>query len=73
MGLEGLTADLFIYARAKGAFVGTTLKGGHIAVMNKANEAYYGRPVKPTDILVEKTVSNPQAQELRTAMAEAMR
>lgn len=73
MGLEGLTADLFIYARAKGAFVGTTLKGGHIALMSKANEAYYGRPVKPTDILVEKTVSNPQAQELRTAMAEAMR
>jgi hypothetical protein len=40
--------------------------------MNKANEAYYGRPVKPTDILMEKTVSNPQAQALRTSMAEAM-
>jgi lipid-binding SYLF domain-containing protein len=73
MGLEGLTADLFVYARAKGAFVGTAVKGGHIAVADKANQAYYGRPVKPTDILVERTVSNPQAQELRTAMAEAMR
>jgi lipid-binding SYLF domain-containing protein len=73
MGLEGLTADLFVYARAKGAFVGTAVKGGHIAVMDEANQAYYGRPVKPTDILVEKTVSNPQAQDLRTAMAEAMR
>jgi lipid-binding SYLF domain-containing protein len=73
MGLEGLTADLFIYARAKGAYVGTAVKGGHIAVLDKANQAYYGKPVKPTDILVDKTVSNPQAQELRTAMAEAMR
>jgi hypothetical protein len=73
MGLEGLTADLFVYARAKGAFVGTAVKGGHIAVADKANQAYYGKPVKPTDILVERTVSNPQAQELRTAMAEAMR
>lgn len=73
MGLEGLTADLFIYARAKGAYVGTAVKGGHIAVMDKANQAYYGRSVKPTDILVDKTVSNPQAQDLRTAMAEAMR
>lgn len=73
MALEGLTADLFVYARAKGAFVGTAVKGGRIAVSDKANQAYYGKPVKPTDILVERTVSNPQAQELRTAMAEAMR
>jgi lipid-binding SYLF domain-containing protein len=73
MGLEGLTADLFIYARAKGAYVGTAVKGGHIAVMDKANQAYYGKPVKPTDILVDRTVSNPQAEDLRTAMAEAMR
>lgn len=72
MALEGLTADLFVYAHAKGAFVGTALKGGRIAVMDKANQAYYGRPVKPNDILVEKIVSNPHAQELRTAMAEAM-
>jgi SH3 domain-containing YSC84-like protein 1 len=73
MGLEGLTADLFVYARSKGAFVGTAVKGGHIAVMDKANHAYYGRPVKPTDILVEKTINNPHAQALRDAMAEAMR
>ena len=73
MGLEGLTADLFVYARAKGAFVGTAVKAGRIAVMDKANQAYYGRPVKPTDILVEKTVSNPQAQDLRDAVAQGMR
>jgi len=65
-----LTADLFVYTRAKGAFVGTALKGGRIAVAEKSNQAYYGRPVKPTDILVEKTVSNPQAQALRTAVTE---
>lgn len=71
--LEGLTADLFVYTRAKGAFVGTALKGGRIAVMDKANQAYYGKPVKPTDILVMGTVNNPHAQELRTAMVELMR
>ena len=68
--LEGLKADLFVYTRAKGAFIGSALKAGRIAVAEKSNHAYYGRPVKPTDILVEKTVSNPQAQGLRTAMAE---
>jgi lipid-binding SYLF domain-containing protein len=72
-GLEGLTADLFVYTRAKGAFAGTAIKGGYIAVADKANKAYYGKPVKPTDILVERTVSNPQAEELRTAVAELMR
>ena len=50
-GLEGLTADLFVYTRAKGAFAGTAIKGGYIAVSDKANKAYYGKPVKPTDIL----------------------
>ena len=72
-GLEGLTADLFVYTRAKGAFAGTAIKGGYIAVSDKANKAYYGKPVKPTDILVERTVNNPQAEELRTAVAELMR
>lgn len=72
-GLEGLTADLFVYTRAKGAFVGTALKGGRIAVAEKSNQAYYSRPVKPTDILVEKTASNPHAQDLRKAVAELMR
>jgi lipid-binding SYLF domain-containing protein len=71
--LEGLTADLFVYTRAKGAFVGTSLKGGRIAVAEKSNQAYYGRPVKPTDIVVEKTVSNPHAQGLRTAVAELIK
>jgi lipid-binding SYLF domain-containing protein len=73
MALEGLTADLFVYTRAKGVFIGTALKGGHIAVAEKANASYYGRPVKPTDILIEKTVSNPHAQALRQAVAELMR
>ncbi|MGH7218913.1 MAG: lipid-binding SYLF domain-containing protein, partial [Nitrospiraceae bacterium] len=71
MGLEGLTADLFVYTRAKGAFVGTALKGGLIAVMDKASHMYYGRPVTPTDSLVKRTIINPQSQDLRTAMAEA--
>jgi len=71
--LEGLTADLFVYTRAKGAFIGTALKGGRIAVAEKSNQAYYGRPVKPTDILLEKTVSNPQAQALRTAVTELIK
>lgn len=73
MGLEGLTADLFVYGRAKGAFAGTAIKGGYIAVSDKANKAYYGKPVKATDILVKGDVSNPQAEELRTAVAELMR
>lgn len=71
--LEGLTADLFVYTRAKGAFVGTALKGGRIAVADKANEVYYGGPVKPTDILVQRTASNPHAEDLRKAVAELMR
>jgi len=73
IALGGLTADLFVYTRAKGAFVGTALGGGRIAVAEKANHAYYGRPVKPTEILVTGNVSNPGAQGLRDLVTQGMR
>ncbi len=73
MALEGLTADLFVYTRAKGVFVGTALEGGGIVVAEKANQAYYGQPVKPKNILAEGTVRNPQSEGLRTAVAQGMR
>jgi lipid-binding SYLF domain-containing protein len=68
--MKGITADLVGYARKKGAFVGMSVDGSIITVSDGSNEAYYGKPVRPTDIIVKHSVSNPKSAELRNAAAK---
>jgi len=74
-GIEGstavLSADLLTFARAKGLFGGISLEGAVIATGDEANRRYYGKEVRPSDILVKRTVSNLQSAGLRTALARA--
>jgi lipid-binding SYLF domain-containing protein len=74
-GVEGatavLSADLVTFARTKGLFGGISLEGAVIAVRDESNEHYYGKEVRPTDILVKRSVENPQAADLRAALARA--
>ncbi|NGZ10601.1 MAG: hypothetical protein CV088_14645 [Nitrospira sp. LK70] len=69
-GVKGITADLVGYAKKKGAFVGMSVDGSIIAVSDASNEAYYGKPVRPTDIVVKHAVSNPKSADLRNAAAK---
>lgn len=70
--VKGMTADLVAYAKKKGAFVGMAVDGSVIAVSDDSNAAYYGKPVRPTDIIVKQSVSNPKSGELRNAAAKLM-
>ncbi len=76
-GIEGstavLSADMVTFARAKGLFGGISLEGAVIAVRDESNRNYYGKDVRPTDILVKRTVSNPHSGGLRVALARAVR
>jgi len=76
-GVEGatavLSADMLTFARAKGLFGGISLEGAVIAVRDEENRHYYGKDVRPTDILMMRTVSNPQSSGLRAALARAAR
>ena len=67
--VEGIGADLLSFGRSKGAFIGMALDGALIAVSDDSNSTYYGKPVRPTDILVRKSVTNPGSLELRDAVA----
>jgi lipid-binding SYLF domain-containing protein len=69
---KGITADLVAYAKKKGAFVGVAVDGSIIAVSDDSNAAYYGKPVRPTDIIVKQSVSNPKSADLRNAAAKLM-
>ena len=67
-GATAKTADILSYSRSKGAFAGLSLDGGVIKTRDKYNNAYYGKAVSPTDILIRKSVTNSQADGLRGAV-----
>ncbi len=43
--------DVIAWAKAKGAFAGITLEGSVIKPRNEWNQAYYGHPVNPAEVL----------------------
>ena len=67
---KGIAADLISFAYSKGAFAGISLDGSGIKVSDSSNKAYYGKSVRPVEILVKHSVQNPKADELRAAMAK---
>ena len=69
---KGITADMVSYAKKKGVFAGIAVDGSVIAVSDDSNAAYFGKPVRPTDIIVKQDVSNPKSADLRNAAAKLM-
>ena len=75
-GIEGATsanlnADFLSFSRSKGVYLGVSLDGSIISVDDDANEAYYGKKVRPVDILVTKSVKNEHSSGLRQAIMTA--
>lgn len=70
-GAKVATADILAFSRSKGIFAGLTVEGAAIAVRDKWNHAYYGKAVTPVDILVRRSVSNEQADALRSLVGKA--
>jgi len=67
--MGGISADLVSFGRSKGAFMGMALDGAMIAVSDDSNSTYYGKAVRPTVILVKKSVTNPASAQLRDAIS----
>lgn len=65
-GTTGL--DIVSFTWSKGAFAGMALNGLAITAMDSANEAYYGMPVKPEEILSNGSVKNTGADRLRASV-----
>lgn len=70
--VKGISGDLVAYAKKKGVFVGFSADGSIITVSDESNQAYYGKPVRPADIVVKQSVSNPKSADLRNAAAKLM-
>jgi lipid-binding SYLF domain-containing protein len=67
----GLSADIITFSRSKGLYGGISLEGAVVAIRGKLNDAYYGKKVDPTDILIRRSVSNPASASLDKAVAKA--
>jgi len=63
-GAQAATTDIVQFARSKGLFGGLSLEGSVIDVRDSLNQAYYGKPVSPVDILIQGNVKNPHADTL---------
>ena len=76
VGAQGATApslkvDYITFFRSMGAFIGISLDGAVINENYDWNKAYYGKPVKPADIIVAGGATNPNAAGLRSAVDKA--
>ena len=63
-----VTADFISYAKAKGLYAGLSFEGSMIKTGDELNKAYYGKEVRPIQILVEKEAVNPQSESLRRSL-----
>lgn len=68
--LKGITADMIGYAKKKGAYAGMSVDGSIVTVSDDSNAAYYGKSVRPTDIVVKQSVTNPKSADLRNAASK---
>jgi len=66
-----LDADYFSFAKSKGAFAGLSLSGSTMRVNDVWNSEYYGRDVRPIEIIVRRKVSNPKSADLVKAVKRA--
>jgi len=66
--VPSVTADFISFAKSKGLYAGLNLEGAVIAVRDSLNKAYYGKEVRPVDIIAKKEVRNAGSAELRAAV-----
>ncbi len=67
----GLNADIIAFAKTRGLYAGVSLQGNVMSSDSGGDEAYYGTPVGPVDIVMAMRVNNPGADPLRSALMRA--
>jgi lipid-binding SYLF domain-containing protein len=60
-----LSLPVFI---SKGLYAGLNLEGAVVGVRDSLNQAYYGKEVRPADIIVGHKVYNNGAEQLRAIL-----
>jgi lipid-binding SYLF domain-containing protein len=66
--IPNVTADFISFAKSKGLYAGLNLEGAVVAVRDSLNQAYYGKDVRPSNIVMKQDVNNRRSAELREAL-----
>jgi lipid-binding SYLF domain-containing protein len=62
-------AEILSWSRSRGVFAGFSLEGTVVRPSQKTNDAYYGRPVMPADLLVAHSIEEPRSARSYVATA----
>jgi lipid-binding SYLF domain-containing protein len=65
------SADVLVYSRSKGAYIGISLEGSVIEPRKSLNKEYYGAEVESKPIVIDRKYSNAHANGLRGALSAA--
>jgi lipid-binding SYLF domain-containing protein len=65
----GGLADIIVWASSSGVYAGLSINGSVISSRDAYNQAYYGRPVKASNIVLRHAVRNPGAEGLRRSLS----
>ncbi|MEJ0016989.1 MAG: lipid-binding SYLF domain-containing protein [Acetobacteraceae bacterium] len=72
-GVEGAVStggpDIVVWSSSTGAFAGIALNGSIIRPQREDNQAYYGRPLGPHEVLFGHKAAAPRATTLRRELA----
>jgi lipid-binding SYLF domain-containing protein len=60
---------MYSYSRSQGLFGGLSVEGTVIATRNDDNAQYYGKPVKPGDILYGRITAPKGARRLQQVLS----
>lgn len=59
-----LKAEILSYSRSRGLFAGVSLEGSNIAIDHDANQSYYGKALRPAEILEGKESAPASTERL---------
>lgn len=60
--------DVYLITRSRALFGGIDVAGGALLVDSERNSAYYGKPVTPKEIVIDRSVSNAGSLALKKAL-----
>ncbi len=64
-----LSADIMSFSRSKGLYIGLSLDGAIVKTREDLNDGFYGGVVTPADILLKRSVANPESEGLLDVVA----
>ena len=64
-------AAVYTYSKSQGLFAGASLEGTVLVTRGKTNDAYYGRPVTPQEILARRVAPPAGARPLENVLMAA--